>query len=89
MSEELFEYLKVVLSFYGCSFHNVAALIENNISTNQALERRVRPTFMDCHSYRFNLVVRDIFSAYEHLVNKVRTLMQKLSYQVPASCLLA
>lgn len=47
--------------------------------------RRVWPTFVECHSHWFKLVVCDLFNDHEDLLEKGQALMRKLSYQISAA----
>lgn len=84
-ANEHYEFLEWVLALFEKSMDNVVAVIGDNCSTNRAMSRRIGPTFVGCHSHRFNLAVKDMISEDEDLVQIVRCLMKKLSFQIPAA----
>lgn len=84
-ADEHYSFLKFVLSVYGKTIENVVALVGDNENTNRAFGRRVGPTFVGCHSHRFNLAVRDVLADHKALIGKVHDLMRRISFQIPSA----
>ncbi|RLO12335.1 hypothetical protein DYB28_000238 [Aphanomyces astaci] len=74
-----------VLELYGKSWKNVVALIGDNCSTNVAFARLAGLPLVVCDSHRFNLVVSDLLSNHDVVIQKVNILMRKLRNILPAA----
>lgn len=64
---------------------NIVAVVGDNCNTNRSISKGIGPTFVGCHSNRFNLAVRDIIAQNSNVVCRVQTLILKLSYHIPAA----
>ena len=72
------DFLEWVLSVYGQSFENVAAIIADNTETNKCLASLCDKPLLGCASHRFNLAVTEFLVPYDDVIRKVNTLMGKL-----------
>ncbi|RHZ21995.1 hypothetical protein DYB37_006755 [Aphanomyces astaci] len=79
------EFESFVLELYGKSWKNVVALIGDNCSTNVAFARLAGLPLVVCDSHRFNLVVSDLLSNHDVVIQKVNILMRKLRNILPAA----
>lgn len=84
-SNEHSEFLKFVLSIYEKDLHNLAALIGNNENTNRDISRTVAKCFVGCHSHVFSLTVKSFLENFNGIITKVKVIMHKLSYHIPAA----
>lgn len=81
-AEEYYKFAEYVLDVHGKSYENFVVIIGDNTATNKEFARMLGLLFTGCHSHRYNLAMKDIFSDYDHIINKVHVLMQQLSNQI-------
>ncbi len=84
-SDNHLEFVTFVLSVFQKSLENVVVFVGENSSTNKALSKKSSIEFVGCPSHRFNLAMKEIIRINEVVIDKVQSLMKKLSYPFPAA----
>jgi hypothetical protein len=82
-------FFEFILGFYNKTWENVAALIDDNCSTNKSFAGKAKSYFIGCESHRFNLAVKVHLEKYKHLLKKINNIMSKLKNLIPAAKLRA
>lgn len=84
-ADEHYNYMSIVLCVYGKDMSSFDAVTGDHFAINRSMSKRIGPTFVGCHSHRFNLPFKDITDAHKELVAKAQTLLTKLRFQIPAA----
>lgn len=84
---EHFELTIFVLSVFERTMANVVAVVGENTTTNRTFSQIVGRTFVGCHNHRFNMKVNDLISGNQKIMDKMQSIIRKLSYCIPSAML--
>ena len=73
-----YESIYEILQLYGKNFSNVACIIGDNCSVNQALARISKCYLVGCASHRLNLGIQRFLITYSDLILSIRSIMVSL-----------
>ena len=79
------EFITFVLELYGKSVDNLVALVGDNCYTYRALSSSMGVGFVGCAGHRYNLAMKDLLHPHKKILDKVRDIMSKFRYPIPAS----
>lgn len=83
-ANEHFEFLRFFVSVYGKEITIVVALIGDNTNTNRAFSRIFGKPSVGCLGHHFHLSVKEILQQENDFITKVKLIMHKPSYHIPA-----
>jgi hypothetical protein len=78
-AESHFEFLSATLELYGRSMQSVLFFVGDNCSTNKALANLADVPLVGCASHRLNLACKQIFDCHSAMLQKMSSLMSRLS----------
>lgn len=86
-ADEHHDFMEFVSSVIERDTSNVMALVGDNSNTNHAFASFFGRVFVDCHSHRLSLAVKEKIKELQEIVNRVHQLMRELSFSLPAASL--
>lgn len=81
MSAWLFHFI------FDPTINSVVELIGENCFTNRSFARMFGPLYIGCHIHKINFAVNDILNEHEDVNLKVKVLMKKMCFNIPAALL--